>query len=145
MNFEKALKLLKDGKKVKRKSWVNSFIKLDKDKNAILNDEIVYLHNSFGEAEFILDLSSLSADDWEEYKEPLLNEKEKEYLKMIIKFYPFEISNVSLDYDDEYANEKFIKLHNNSGFDESIYVKSGTFMNLKLEKEYTLEELGLND
>ncbi len=74
----------------------------------------------------------------------LLTKEEKEYLNIVIKFYPFEISKVSLDYDDEYANEKFIKLHNNFGFDEAIYVKSGSFIGLELEKEYSLEELRIN-
>ena len=146
MKFEEALELLKQGKKVKRRKWENGvelYLK-NNDFWFIRKDIIMPTGLPYNDISG-LPYEDVVANDWEEYKEPVLTVEEKEYLKMIIKYYPFEISKVSLEYDDEYAYEKFIKLHNSAGFDETIYVKSGSFMSLELEKEYTLEELGLKD
>lgn len=81
-----------------------------------------------------------------EYKEPILTDKEKTFIKNIIKaFEPFgdEIERISKHLtanDDEYYlvfNCKY------SGFNSPIFTDSELFKNMKLVKDYTLEELGL--
>ena len=145
MTFEEALKLLKQGKKIRRTDWGNENCYISFNLAGTLLKYFWIDRNDYWDWDYYsIDKNDVEAD-WEEYEESLLTKEEKEYLKMVIKYYPFEISKVSLEYDDEYAYEKFIKLHNSSGFDEAIYVKSGSFMSLELEKEYTLEELGLED
>ena len=140
MNFSEALELLKQGKGVERSCWgCNSFIKLNKD--------IVYLYNDFGDAEFILDLSSLLAQDWEEYKEPLLTKEEKEYLKMIIKFSPGEVDFVSLERLSSYKDYDYnmVWLTYRDGDRHAHYVGEDYFKNLEEGKGYALKELGLDE
>ena len=140
MNFSEALELLKQGKGAERSCWgCNSFIKLNKD--------IVYLYNDFGDAEFILDLSSLLAQDWEEYKEPLLTEEEKEYLKTIIKFSHSEVDLVSIERLSSYKSYDYnmVWLTYRDGDRHAHCVGEDYFKNLKENNEYTLEELGLKD
>ena len=141
MKFEEALELMKQGKKIRRN---NNF-----DGETIYwieNDKLYKESKSYkGEAGSGLSALQILATDWGEYKEPLLTKEEKEFLKMIIKFNAFELSKVSIDFDDEYANEKFIRLYGSADFGMTAYVKSNYFKNLEENNEYTLEELGLDE
>lgn len=59
MKFEEALKLLKEGKKIRRKTWASGITIKEKD------DLIVGYNGGI----FILGPKHLRVDDWEEYKE----------------------------------------------------------------------------
>ena len=95
MKFSKALELLKQGKKVRRKEWGKStkifirneqlFVGNDEEECSYANTSVYYI------------LSDILADDWEEYKEPLLTKEEKEYLKAIMKINLFEVYEVTND------------------------------------------------
>ncbi len=81
--------------------------------------------------------------DWEEYKEPILTDKEKEYLSNVIK--PFK-NKVECIYKKNALNrgKEWIVI----GFDDDEanfpYFKTGTMYNgMEVNKEYTLKELGL--
>ena len=101
------------------------------------------------------DASDLDVLDWlcEEYQEPILDEKEKKYLSAVIK--PFRNRIVSIakikDWIDENSNlevvEIVLKLPNK--YQDLEYVqlpyfeKDTMYKNMKANKRYTLEELGL--
>ena len=79
-------------------------------------------------------------------KEPILDDKEKEYLGNVIK--PFRDS-VKYIVKFNYFNKDFISVQIYNGFEdvENIdfpYFKENTmYKNMEVEKKYTLEELGL--
>lgn len=80
----------------------------------------------------------------EEYKEPILDDIEKEYLSAVIKPFKNRVKSINkVVYHNDLA---FIRLT----FDENDYVylphfrlKSGMYKGMKNNKNYTLEELGL--
>lgn len=144
MNFSKALELLKQGKKVRRKVWKKStkifirneqlFVDNDEEECNYANTSVYYI------------LSDILADDWEEYKEPLLTKEEKEYLKMIIKFNLFKVKTVEITRPDPCWDDRhFILLrgYNDDEDDSANFIKPNYFKNLKNTKPYTLKELGL--
>lgn len=138
MNFSEALELLKQGKKVERINCYG-YVAIYYLEDGTLYKQDDYCTQKVGmmPAERLLD------DSWEEYKEPLLTKEEKEYLKMVIKFSPFEIINVCLCNDD--VNSGFLRLCGNSKNDLTALFTKGYFKNLVVGKEYTLEELDLKD
>lgn len=77
--------------------------------------------------------------------EEILDDKEKEYLKNVIKPFKNRISDIV---KREYNNEKsFIAIHTNNG--EAIYFpkfeKGTMYEGMKVNKEYSLKELGLDE
>ena len=102
MNFSKALELLKQGKKARRKEW-------GKSTKIFIRNEQLFVGNDEEECNYVNTsayciLSDILADDWEEYKEPLLTKEEKEYLKALLKVYrnkQIEIENAKFDGNDK--------------------------------------------
>ena len=142
MNFEEALKLLKDGKKVRRireeSDYEDVIIWFDKYHHIVEGD------GTISDSTYILKLEDVFATNWEEYKEPLLTEEEKEYLKTIMKFNLFEVYEVSVSRSD--ADGNYIKMYGEDAeYDTTTYVKSKYFKNLENDTKYTLEELGLDE
>ena len=147
MKFEEALDLLKEGKKVRRRVWECPDTYLAFSDND-LKLKLVDANGEFQEIYYHLSKDDILANDWKEYPlNPIaLTDEEKEYLKMIIKFYPkFTPSkiksvhlvrcsggygyigfNASADYGVYYVSEKFFK-------------------SLQTFEEYTLAELGLDE
>ena len=83
--------------------------------------------------------------DWfyEEHKEPILTEEEKEYLNVVIK--PFK-DRINYIYKKEWDYEKEAICINYDGDDEVAlpdFKKGVMYKGMKLDKEYTLKELGL--
>ena len=79
-------------------------------------------------------------------EEPILNEKEKEYLGNVIK--PFRDRVICVVKTNLFRSECIsIKVYNDFAdinFIEFPYFKKGTmYKNMKVDKSYTLEELGL--
>lgn len=141
MTFEEALKALKEGKKIRRKDWCEGFfITLTSNKCLVVNGRTSGL--------FIDDFSE---DWWEEYKEDILDEKEKEYLSAVIK--PFRDRVTYIKKVDTYfgcnKNCEYIfgKLSNKDTvidvFTLPWFPKGSMYKGMELGKEYTLEELGL--
>ena len=138
MTIVEAVKALAEGKKIRRNDW-------SKGDYVTLKDNKVVSQSGLSSGVCIEDLS---ADWWEEYKEPVLNEKEKEYLSAVIK--PFRdrvvyilkveagecnwLISIKIKRYDEDSNE-YIDLP---------YFKANTmYKNMLINREYTLEELGL--
>lgn len=88
----------------------------------------------------------LKSLDWllEEYKEPILDDIEKEYLSAVIK--PFRKRIKSINKTDYSSNSAFISIT----MDKCEHIllpvfelKSGMYQRMENNKNYTLEELGL--
>lgn len=83
-----------------------------------------------------------------EYKEPILDEAEKEYLKAVIKPFKKNVKTImkakqvatlyaiTIDIEEKYNYETFLQF---PPFEKSI----GMYKGMELGKKYTLEELGL--
>ena len=139
MTFEKALELLKQGKKVRRQCfnegiyWEMPSIQHIATRKTLDKDLTVFIN--------IISLKDIIAEDWEEYKESLLTE-EKEYLKLIIKFHPEKITSISVYFRKDY-NLVYFKYKDDSN--DCVVTAKDYFKNLEDEKDYTLEELGLEE
>lgn len=80
-----------------------------------------------------------------EYKEPILDEVEKEYLKAVIK--PFRNKVDSIRKIEEPKKRESICIYVNNDDDDVVYLphfeKGKMYQNMEGGKSYTLEELGL--
>ena len=138
MTFEKALELLKQGKKVRKCSWGKYYyIVFDEDSLLRQKQHGCDYYNKY----YILNKNDIDAV-WEEYKEPLLTEEEKEYLKLIIKFHPEKITSISVYFRKDY-NLVYFKYKDDSN--DCVVTAKDYFKNLEDEKDYILEELGLEE
>lgn len=138
MTIVEAVKELNEGKKIRRNDW-------EKDHYITLIDNQVVSQNGWSSGLYIEDFS---ANWWEEYKEPVLNEKEKEYLSAVIK--PFRdrvvyiikveagecnwLISIKIKRYDEDSNEYI---------DLPYFRENTMYKNMLINREYTLEELGL--
>ena len=68
--------------------------------------------------------------------------EEKEYLKLIIKFHPEKITSISVYFRKDY-NLVYFKYKDDSN--DCVVTAKDYFKNLEDKKDYTLEELGLED
>ena len=141
MTFEEALQAIKEGKKVGNKGWPSSLY-LKKYFDRVVNQDGKTMN---------LTITSMLSNDWEEYKEPILDEEEKKYLSAVIK--PFmdrvvyirkvkvgecnqfiSIKVKRYDYDEEDSNEYI---------DLPYFREDTMYVNMEVGKKYNLEELGL--
>lgn len=98
------------------------------------------------------DFIALLKDHNEQLKSPILDDKEKEYIRNIIRPFRHRVKYICKQ-GDAYHNtaKQFIRIYLNGGdtarLDESIflpYFDQGTmYKNMKLGKNYTLKELAL--
>ena len=138
MTIVEAIKALAEGKKIRRNDWKKG------DYITLIDNQVVSQSGwSSG-----LCIEDFSADWWEEYKEPVLNEKEKEYLSAVIK--PFRdrvvyilkveagecnwLISIKIKRYDEDSNEYI---------DLPYFRENTMYKNMLINREYTLEELGL--
>ena len=140
MTFEEALEALKEGKKIRRKDWSEGFlITLTSNKCLVVNGRTSGL--------FIEDFS---ADWWEEVKEDILDDKEKEYLSAVIKPFRDRITYIAKVEEDIHWFY-WIMIRVDIGFLNDYYDfclppfkrTSSMYKNMEVGKEYTLKELGL--
>lgn len=90
-------------------------------------------------------------DDWEEYIESPLDDKEKEYLENILR--PFRHRVKYIKKLEAYCGRNdrgeniFIRLCGKDGLEDFFslpyFPKGSMYKNMEVEKEYNLEELGL--
>ena len=83
----------------------------------------------------------------EEAKEPILNEVEKDYLSAVIKPFRDEVKFIELpSYDRPNLTYTCIRMYDNCGnkiVRLPIFKRGTMYKGMKLDKNYTLEELGL--
>lgn len=135
------LKALMNGKKIRKKAWDRGIYRMRGDGKYIIDQE--------GNESAILIDGSFDADVWEEYKEEVLDEKEKKYLSAVIK--PFRNMVVCICKLELISCNQFIHIQAKR-YDEDthyeyinlpIFRKGTMYKNMKVGKEYTLKELGL--
>lgn len=144
MKFEEALKLLREGKKMRRKCWASYYyIRLwDKEIRNYIGDEI----DGFS-------IEDVSAEDWEEWGGTLLTREEERMLHIHIDALTKVLgavvigviklpSTISSQYKECVTTwcafsdrERYMHLQ--------FFEKGTRFIGLELNKSYTLEELGL--
>lgn len=141
MTIVEAVKSLTEGKKIRRNDW-------EKGHYITLIDNQVVSERGWVSG---LCIDDFSANWWEEYKEPVLDEEEKKYLSAVIK--PFRdrveyIKKIDIylgcNKDVEYI---FGDLGNKDDAVDAFllpYFPKGTmYKGMETEKKYTLKELGL--
>lgn len=141
MTFEEALKVLREGKKIRRKDWSEGFfITLTSNKCLVVNGRTSGL--------FIDDFSE---DCWEEVKEDILDKEENEYLSAVIKPFRDKVTHIAKTEDDiEWSYAIMIRV-DSKVVDDDYYEfflppfkrTSSMYKNMEVGKEYTLKELGL--
>ena len=78
MTIVEALKALREGKKVRNKIW-------EEDEYIMLKNGFIKYGNGVTHRIDVYGEYDMCDDTWEEYKEPILTDKEKEYLSAVIK------------------------------------------------------------
>ena len=141
MTIVEAVKALAEGKKIRRNIW-------EKGRYITLIDNQVVSQNGWPSG---LCIDDFSADWWEEYKESILDEKEKEYLSAVIK--PFRDRVIYIKKIDMYLGcnkyDAYIlgELGNKDDVVDTFalpyFPKGNMYKGMETNKKYTLEELGL--
>ena len=139
MTIVEAVKALAEGKKIRRNDW-------EKDDYITLIDNQVVSQSGWSSG---LCIEDFSADWWEEYKEPILDEEEKKYLSAVIK--PFKdrvcyiqkVKTTNLDNQFIFIRVKRYDCEDNEDIDLPYFKANTMYKNMKENKKYTLEELGL--
>lgn len=142
MTFEEMLKALMNGKKIRKKAWDIGIYRMLGDGKYIIDQE--------GNESAILIDGSFDADVWEEYKEDILDEKEKEYLRAVIKPFRDRITYIAKVEEDIHWFY-WIMIRVDIGFLNDYYdfclppfeETSDMYKKMEVGKEYTLKELGL--
>ena len=142
MTIVEAVKALNEGKKIRRKDW-------EKDNYITLIDNQVVSQNGWSSG---LCIDDFSADWWEEYKEPVLDEEEKKYLSAVIKPFRDRVKYIyKINVIDDCSQIISIRMERYD-FEENLrceymdlpYFKKDTmYKGMETDKKYTLEELGL--
>ncbi len=86
----------------------------------------------------------LKGNDWQEYKEEILDKEEKEYLSAVIK--PFRNRIKYISKTDKYTHDEeniFITIENSDSIWFPYFKKNAMYKGMELNKKYTLKELGL--
>lgn len=112
----------------------------------LLGERIV---NKNGGCDYI-SIVDLSEDNWEEYKEPILDDAEKKYLSAVIKPFRDKVTHIAKVEEDIHWFY-WIMIRVDIGFLDDYYEfclppfeeTSSMYKNMEVGKEYTLEELGL--
>ena len=80
----------------------------------------------------------------EEYKEPILNDVEKEYLSAVIKPFRDKVKSI-IKFKDNYYTEEYIYMFIEESDNAVLprFEKGTMYKGMKVNKRYTLEELGL--
>ena len=137
MDFSKALELMKQGCKVRRREW---------DKGITIYIENGVLWGAGGEvSDVIPSVSSewMIVNDWIEYKEELLTEDEKEFIGLYADYHSLMINAIKVD--ERYLY--FLDINTNNYIIQQcvdkFHYEETTFKKLERNKIYTLEELGL--
>lgn len=136
MTFEEALKALKEGKKIRNNHWRQGFYVMLKDNKIV---------NNYGGIYFVY-VRSFREDCWEEYKEPILDEAEKEYLGNIIKPYRDRVGFIVKTEADGYERIIICVLgltQYNNYIVLPYFYKNTMYKGMEVGKDYTLKELGL--
>ena len=149
MNLIEALNALKEGKRVRNKIW-------EEDEYIMLKDGFIKYGNGITHRIDVYGEYDMCDDTWEEYKEPILTDKEREYLQAVVK--PFRdrlryirkigtadgtqfisIKVKKYDYKDDDDDDYF----QYEDIEFPCFEEDTMYANMEADRSYTLEELGL--
>jgi hypothetical protein len=129
MTNKEALEALLDGKKIRKPLWGEGrYLCFDSDTDSLRNEDNSYCYFNF------------SRPNWEIYEEPLLTEGEKQFVSKIADAMRSDKTGISVkvnDYGILIENPNFSFYYD---FGQLIY----DFCGLERNREYSLEELGIN-
>ena len=145
MTIVESLKALREGKKVRNKIWEeHEYIML---KNGFIKygNGVTHRIDIYGEYD-------MCDDTWEEYKEPILTDKERKYLSAVIRPFRNRVKHIyKINVIDDCSQLISIRMERYD-YEENLrceymdlpYFKKDTmYKNMETGKKYTLEELGL--
>lgn len=149
MTFYEALKVLNEGKKIRKKCWYKGdYIWLDEN-NTIRNKK----GSGTGVA---VNFDFMTKNEWEIYKEPILDEAEKKYLSDVLRPFKKSFSKILISKsnsfyvrEDNKDKERIIFMLTNIDecyeevFSLPRFSKGTMYKGMELDKDYSLEELGL--
>lgn len=159
MKFEEAIKLMREGKKMTNDIYRNgNYFYIDnferfrfyhKDNNGIECDS---------NGSLFLRSCSIMSNNWYEYKESILTDKEKTYLENVIRPFKDRVESITKTFmpndshykelNDDYRLDIRVMLYNNDNVGTIIQlppfdIKSNMYKGMISNKCYTLKELGL--
>ena len=141
MKFEEILEPLRNGGRVRRKNWKNGvYAKIGKDNVLCLNG------GDLPECYWIIKSVELIKTDWEIYHEPILDEEEREYLLNIIRPFKQKVLWVRKQKSGSSPSYGFLVIGLKNAISDIClppFKANSMYKNMKLDKNYTLEELGL--
>lgn len=158
MKFEEALKLMRKGKKM-ADGWCNK-----RSYFFIYKGEFCHHCIDCDGAEQVeqgcsmLTSARIMKNDWHEYKDPILTDKENAYLEAVLRPFKDRVKSITKTFmpntspykelNDNYRLDIKVMLYNNDNVGTIIqlppfYTKSNMYENIVPNQEYTLKELGL--
>ena len=110
--------------------------------------EIFYKDKIIYERIYLVETSPKKITDFfnwleQEYKPPILDDVEKDYLSSVIKPFRNEVECIVKYMFSEEKEFLAICLHNGEEITLPIFIRRTMYKGMKSRKEYTLEELGL--
>lgn len=132
-------------KKARKKYWPKT---KGLEKEYVTMDENGYFVGRNGE--YVIFDPTFLGDDWEEYKEDILDKEEKEYLRAVIKPFRDRITYIAKVEEDIHWFYS-LRIRVDIGFLNDYYdfclppfeETSDMYKNMEVGKEYTLKELNL--
>lgn len=143
MNFFNAMKELEKGNKVRNADWKDGLYLLKEENKICFSEKI--------KAKYLND-TDLNYGSWELYKEPILNEEEKEYISNVIKPFKNRVRYIIKYTNLMSLNEEYIQIcvksyegELNEDINLPLFVEGSMYKNMKKVHRYSLKELGLDD
>ena len=141
MTIVEAVKALAEGKKIRRNDW-------SKGDYVTLKDNQVVSQSGWSSG---LCIEDFSADCWEEYKEPILDEEEKKYLSAVIKPFRKKVKYIKKVDTCWGYNKNYEYISGELGNKDDVvdtfalpyFPKGNMYKGMETGKEYTLDEVGL--
>lgn len=124
---------------------VKELITLDKINLDMSEIDICSIIHTVRKEQTCIDRSCNECYKWlkEKYKEPILTDKEKEYLSSVIKPFRDKVINITKLINDDDLEFIEIGLNNNTYAMLPAFAKDTMYKDMVYGKEYSLKELGL--
>lgn len=144
MKFEEAIAYVKEGKKIRRKSFKEGvYVRVSKDNYLCLGG------GEIPECYWVIKNSELTATDWEIYHEPILevlDETERKYLENVIRPFKDKVLWIRKQKCGSRPSCCFLVI----GLKNAItniwlppFKANSMYLNMEFNKHYTIEELDL--
>lgn len=140
MNLIEALTALKEGKRIRKKTWeFTEYVYLDKD--GVLNDD------NNDECSIFFNLGNLNRDDWKIVETPILDEQEKKYLNLVLNPLTkvMEIAKINCSDMSGKRFERIVGYENSKTYLPCLelpkFLPGAMYHGMELNKRYIIKEL----